>query len=427
MRLLYVCSDFGIQPSGTKGASIHLRAITRALAALGHDVQLLSPLPGPGDDHPVRRLLPPGCPLMDKAVKPLKHFLLEHDLGDDLPRDLRSLYYSAYAPQAAVDELAAGTPDAIIERLSLFSTVGLDLARICNRPLVLEVNALLTEEAQQYRTLVLRDLARIIQQRTLEQADAIIAVSDELAQRLIAIGIPPEKIHVAPNGADNAFFEVAPQAGVLARQALGLDGAFVVGFVGSLKPWHGVDVLLRAAALLDRKPGAVKVLIVGTGPEDERLRRLAGELGIAEDVVFTGAMEHARIPPLIAAMDVAVAPFRAIDSFYFSPIKLFEYMAAGACVLASRLGQIASVIEHGIDGLLCEPDNPDALASGIQSLWQSKNLRRRLGDAARAKAERRFNWRHTAELVMDVVQSRVAARTESRSDTQRLTELNSAS
>lgn len=423
MRLLYVCSDFGIQPSGTKGASIHLRAITRALASLGHDVQLLSPLPGPGDDHPLRRLLPPGCPLMDKAVKPLKHLLSQHGLGDDLPRDLRSLYYSAYAPQAAMDELASDKPDAIIERLSLFSTVGLDLARMTQRPLILEVNALLAEEAEQYRTLVLRDLARAIQHKTLDQADAIITVSDELAHRLISIGIPSEKVHVAPNGADDGFFAVTPQAGLAARQELGLGNAFVIGFVGSLKPWHGVDVLLRAAALLKREPGAVKLLIVGSGPENERLRRLAEDLNLTSDVIFTGAVEHANIPPLIAAMDVAVAPFRAIDHFYFSPIKLFEYMAAGACVLASRLGQIASVIDHNVDGVLCDPDDATALAAILEHLHSSPALRHKFGQAARAKALAQFNWKHTGELVMDVVLARIEKSRNTHANSERVAEL----
>jgi len=418
MRLLYVCSDFGIAPDGTKGASIHLRAITGALASLGHEVMLMSPRPGPGDGHAARRLLPPGCALVDDAVKPLKRFLVEHDLGDELPRDLRSLYYSACAADAAIETFsepsesgsAAGVPDAIIERLSLFSTVGMDLARRCDRPLILEVNALLTEEAEQYRTLLLGDMAREIERRTLARADAVLPVSRELAQRLIDRGASATKVHVVPNGADEAFFRAQPCDAAATRASLSLGNAFVVGFVGSLKPWHGVDVLLRAAATLNRGKGAVKVLIVGVGPEEQRLRALAVELGIDEHVVFTGAVEHRAVPALVAAMDVAVAPFQSIVNFSFSPIKLFEYMAAGACVVASRLGQISSVIEHDIDGVLCPPDDPQSLARSLDRLRGSEELRRRLGAAARAKALDRFTWTHTARQVSDVIESVCDAR-----------------
>ncbi len=414
MRLWYVCSDFGIPPDGSKGASIHLRAITGALARLGHDVLLISPRPGPGDRHPARRLLPPGCPLVDGAVKPLKRFLLEHDLGDELPRDLRTLYYSAYAVEAALEQLRTvrpeEKPDAVIERLSLFSTVGIDLARALDCPLMLEVNALLTEEAQQYRTLLLGDMAREIERRTLQQADAVLPVSHELGRRLIGQGVPAERVHVTPNGADDAFFQVESKDAVLARAALGLSDAFVVGFVGSLKPWHGVDALLRAAAILNGAGSAVKVLVVGVGPQESSLRSLAAELGLDGHVVFAGAVDHARVPALVAAMDVAVAPFQAIDNFYFSPIKLFEYMAAGACVVASRVGQIASVIEHEHDGLLCPPDDPAALAQLIDRLRESPDLRRRLGNAARAKAARDFSWTHTAQRVSTVIEKTFTAR-----------------
>ena len=411
MRLLYVCSDFGIAPDGSKGASIHLRAITGALASIGHEVLLISPRAGPGEGHPARRLLPPGCPLVDDAVKPLKKFLLDHELGDELPRDLRSLYYSAYAVDAAKERLSEiGKIDAVIERLSLFSTVGLDLAKKLDCPLILEVNALLTEEAEQYRTLLLRDMAREIEHRTLQQADAILPVSHELGRRLIDRGSPANKVHVTPNGADDAFFKVDRMDAAARRAAMGLSDAFVIGFVGSLKPWHGVDVLLRAAANLHDAGRPVKALIVGVGPQDQSLRMLASELGLNGHVVFTGAIDHATVPAMVAAMDVAIAPFQAIDHFYFSPIKLFEYMAAGACVVASRVGQIASVIEHEQDGLLCPPNDPAALALAIDRLRQSPELRKRLGAAARVKAGQQYAWTHTAQLVSTVIERTCVAR-----------------
>ena len=108
MRLLYLCSDFGIAPGGTKGASVHLRAITRGLADLGHDVRLLSPKEGPGDDHPARRLLPPGCPPADKTSRALKKWLGDHGLDDTIARDLRPLLWNTWVPDQVNELLAEG-------------------------------------------------------------------------------------------------------------------------------------------------------------------------------------------------------------------------------------------------------------------------------------------------------------------------------
>jgi len=412
MRLLYVCSDFGIVPSGVKGASIHLRAITAALAARGCDVALLSPRPGPDADHAARRLLPPGCPLVDELVKPLKRWMAGRGLGDALPRDLRGLCYSAWAPDVALKAIATGDgpgPQAVIERMSLFSTVGMDIAEALEVPLILEVNAILTDEAESFRTLHLRDLATEIEHRVFERADAILAVSRELKQGLVARGVPEQKVHIVPNGADAAFFELRHDAKAT-RSAIRLDGEFTVGFVGSLKPWHGVDLLLRAFARLTRVLSGARLLIVGTGPEEEKLQTLAVELGIAGAVHFRGAVEHREVAPLVGAMDVAVAPFRSMAGFYFSPIKLFEYMAAERCIVASRLGQIESVIAHGEDGLLVAPDDETALFEALESLAALPHVRRALGEGARTKARAHFTWGHAADAVLDVVTEAVAQR-----------------
>lgn len=406
MKLLYVCSDFGIPPSGTKGASIHLRAITRALIEAGVDVQLLSPLDGPDGDHPVHRLLPPGCPPAKQTVKLLKRWMRGCGLNDALARELRPLLYNAWAPEKALEAMADSPPDAILERLSLLGHVGLDLADALNVPLIVEVNALLTEEARAYRSLQLSDLAETIERRVLDRADALIAVSSPIADRLAARGVKPERIHVVPNGVDVAAYARSPD-GEACRSALGFDDAFVIGFVGSLKPWHGVDVLLRAAAGLRQTDASVRVLVVGAGPELASLRPLADELGLGDKVTFTGAVDHHRIPEMLSAMDVAVAPFHDVEGFYFSPIKLFEYMAAGLCVIASNLGQIAEVVTDGVNGLLCAPGDEHALQTAVQRVRQAPEVRRRLGEAAAETVRRKYTWAHAARAVSTIIESAI--------------------
>ena len=409
MRLLYLCSDFGIAPAGTKGASIHLRAITAGLAALGHEVLILSPREGPGIDHPARRLLPPGCPVLEEFLGDFRKWMSDRKLDANVCSEIRSLAYNGWAGPMAKAALSDRRPVAVIERLSLFGHLGLDIAEACEVPLIVEVNALMTEEAGAFRSLQMKGLAEEIERRVLERADAVIAVSGPLAARLEGRGLDPGRIHVVPNGVDLPRFADAPPVAVC-RRALGLDGAFVVGFAGSLKVWHGVDVLIRAFERLHRDDPSARLLVVGEGPMLASLRDQASRIGQGAAVQFMGAVPHDRIPVLLRAMDVAVAPFRGMNDFYFSPIKLFEYMASGACVVASRLGQIQEVIEDGVNGLLCEPDDPEALRVVLERARQDAALRDRLAATALATVRDRYTWDHAARTTSALVQNTIENR-----------------
>ncbi len=412
MRLLYVCSDFGIPPSGTKGASVHLRAITRQLSKRGHEVQLLSPREGPGDNHPVSRVLPPGCPPTKKSTKVLKQWLIEHEFNAGLAGELRSLVYNQWARDQALDALEGAAPAVIIERLSLLGHVGLDLAETLGVPLIVEVNALLTEEARAFRTLEMRHLAEVIERRMLSRANAVITVSVALADRVEALGVMRDRIHVVPNGADIEVFDATPPRDAC-RQELDLRDELVIGFVGSLKPWHGMDLLLSAFAKLHHEQPQTRLLIVGTGPREATLRAQVDRLALDEVVTFTGAVSHERVPALLRAMDVAVAPYPDLEGFYFSPIKLFEYMAAGTCVVASRLGQIAEVIEDGIDGLLFEPGDEADLLAVLRRACDATALRVSLGERGQRTVRTKYTWARSAELVDRVIQEVLANRSTS--------------
>ncbi len=410
LNILYVCSDFGIRPQGVKGASIHLRSITRALSDLGHCVSLLSPHPAPDSGHPVIPL-PIACDdVLVEAAGRLRHWLKGHHFSHSAGHELRDLSYNMWVVDRACALLDDQVPDAIVERLSLFGSVGMELAERWNCPHIVEVNALLSREAAQYRDLEMGSLACEIEQRVLNSSDAVTVVSRELSDELTGIGVDGGKIHVVPNGTDVDLFDPKDDGKSLRRQ-LGLGNAFVVGFAGSLKAWHGVDVLVTAFKEVLKDEPRSMLLIVGTGPMEDLLRTQAMGMGIGESVVFTGGVEHALIPTYLSAMDVAVAPFLDIDSFYFSPIKLFEYMAAGVCVIASELGQIADVIEDGHEGLLCPANDATALAMAMNRARQYPELRSRLGAAARSLVERKYTWRAAARKTSDIVEHAVQGRT----------------
>ncbi len=411
MRLLYVCNDFGIPPTGTKGASVHLRAITRALVEFGHDVELLSPKDGPGADHPVGCFSLPGRSPAKQVAGRLKRWLSDRGLDEGVARALRPLLFNEWVDDQTSqhDDTDRPRPDAVIERLAMFSHVGIDLADRFDVPLVVEVNAPITQEACTYRSSSLQTLAAEIEHRVLERADALTVVSAQLADHIVARGIDRGKIHVVPNGANASVYADLPPREVC-REALGLDGRFVIGFVGSLKPWHGVDLLIEAFDDFVKRAPEATLLIVGTGPQEGQLKSLVERLNLTRSVVFHGAVAHDDVPALLQAVDVAVAPFQPVKDFYFSPIKLFEYMASGACVIASNLGQIAEVIVDDANGLLYDAGDVVQLTALLDRVHTSQDLRDRLGAAGYATVHDRFTWARAARDTMDAVDTAVRRR-----------------
>lgn len=176
----------------------------------------------------------------------------------------------------------------------------------------------------------------------------------------------------------------------------------MVGFVGSLKPWHGVDVLLEAIRRLAGSHPRLRLLVVGDGPMRSSLEEFTRRAGLEGVVTFAGAVPYAAVPGHLAALEIATAPFLFTDDFYFSPLKVVEAMAAGLPVVASRLATVESML--GGTGVLVEPGDPAALASGLDRLLGDPALARSLGERARERC--------VSELAWDDVARRIVARVE---------------
>jgi glycosyltransferase involved in cell wall biosynthesis len=382
MRLAYVVGDLGIPWSGTKGACVHVRCITRALAAAGHDVTCFVARAGDGpppEGGPrvveVRGTEPaPGPAPADRASE-LAGFLLNEPLA-----------------RAVLAEHAVAPFAAIIERHSLWSVAGLLVRRTCGVPLLLEVNAPLPEEASRWRGLASGELAHALRAQAFAEADVVMAVSEEVAAVARREGAPADRVTVVPNGFDADQFR--PERRTAAR-----DAPPVIAFVGSLRPWHGVEILAAAFADVARRHSTARLLVVGDGPSREAVRTLAADPLLAGRVEVTGAVPHERVADLLAAADIAVAPYPAGGDFYFSPLKLYEYMGAGLPVVASDVGQVAQVITHGVTGWLVPPGDAGALADGLLALAQDFDLRRRLGATAALVAHASHRWEDVAARV----------------------------
>ena len=166
-------------------------------------------------------------------------------------------------------------------------------------------------------------------------------------------------------------------------------------FAGSFKPWHGLDVLLEAFATAVRAGADLELELLGDGPGRQAAIERSAALGIAALTAFPGALPHEAIPARLLAAEIAVAPAPANAPPYLSALKLREYAAAGCAIIAASLPQVSGQFRHGHDALLVAPGDTDALAGAIASLARDAPLRRRLGDAAAARAAE-FDWAHVA-------------------------------
>jgi glycosyltransferase involved in cell wall biosynthesis len=377
MRLLYVSADPGIPILGHKGASVHVREFVAALSAEGVSVAIASPRVRPeGDRLDAPADLVEIAPVVAKQHRDAASL---HAAIDEQTRELTRL----------AEEVGA---NAIYERYSLHSRAGAEAAEALDLPYILEVNAPLRDEARRFRTLAHPDVAAETEERVYEAADRVFAVSTSLAALLREEGVAPRKLEVLGNAVTPAKFP--PHR---------LQRGFTVGFAGSLKAWHGVDVLTDAVCAAAADVPDLRLEVVGDGPVAPVLDKV--ELP-AERFVRHGARSHSETLGLLASWDVGVAPYVAASpTFYFSPLKVVEYMAAGACPVASDLGEIRALLGDDERGVLVPPGDRRALRSALVELATDRRRTAALGARAREYAHRSLSWRRNARRALACVHS----------------------
>jgi glycosyltransferase involved in cell wall biosynthesis len=372
MRILY---SHRIQ--SRDGQGVHLDSLVAALRAEGHEVLLVGPSAyaqaGFGGESRtvalIRRLLP------------------------GFATEILELLYTIPATLKLARAAAAFRPDAIYERYNLFHLAGAVVARRRGLPLLLEVNAPLAEERARFGGLALKPLARWAERFVWRRATWALPVTEVLAGHLREAGVDSARIVVIPNGIDLAEF---PEA-LAARAAPDQAGELVLGFVGFVRDWHGLDRVVREIAAY---PGPQRLVlqVVGEGPARPGLEALAAELGVADRVRFTGLAAREAIPAQVAAFDIALQPASVP---YASPLKVFEYMAAGRAIVAPDQPNLREVLKDGETALLFDPAVPGAFWGAVQRLVDDAALRQRIGSAARAEVlARDLTWAGNARRVV---------------------------
>jgi glycosyltransferase involved in cell wall biosynthesis len=384
MRIAYICADPGIPVFGCKGASIHVQSVLREFLRQGHEVELFATRFG-------------GDPPADfKAVKlhPLPTLPKGMQLDAQQAREQAALSANLELRIALEN---AGTFDLIYERYALWSYTGLEFARDRNIPSVLEVNAPLIEEQEAHRGLVLASEAQQVAHRVFGAATILVAVSEEVATYLKGYATAKGRVHLVPNGVDLSRFPSDLQPALP-------DPRFTVGFVGTMKPWHDLPTLLEAFARFHQEVAESRLLLIGDGPLRATLESQAKVLGIESDVVFAGAVPPGEVPGYLASMDVAIAPYPADRPCYFSPLKVYEYMAAGLPTIGSAVGQLATLIAEGETGHLYEAGNVEALKTQLLHFSIYPAEREQMGHNARHQAER-HSWAQVVQTILQLALS----------------------
>jgi alpha-maltose-1-phosphate synthase len=371
VRILYCALDQ--QVPGTLGGSVHVQAVAEGLAARGHEVHVATQA-GNG--------WPPG------AVR-------WHAMGPPLGRqELRWMRTGSVANLARRIDA-----NVVMERYYNFGGEGVFAAARLGCPAVLEVNApivdypgspkqrldraLLVEPMRRWRDRI----ARHVQLFVTTTADILPPWIDR--KRVLEIEWGADVEHFQPRGNGDRRFVADPNR----VQCV---------FAGAFRSWHGVVQLSATLARLhnagDHRFGAI---FIGDGPERAAAERVARDL---PGITFTGALPHSELPAALASADIGVAPFEPARhaplrlGFYWSPLKIYEYMAAGLPVVAPALPRLRRLVEHGREGLLYDPSEPQGLDHAIVSLADAA-LRQRMGEAARARVVRDFSWAaHCAAL-----------------------------
>ena len=390
-------------PHHVTGYTLRTHGLARAIKHAGWTVDTLT-RPGYPWDRP-------------DAVKvsfrnfqfPVDDLVYERLMGPGSNRTAIDEYISAAA--ASLGAVFEERRPAVVHAASNYVNAlpALVAARRAGLPFVYEVRGL-WELTSAQRTVSGETSERFEIQRGLEtltarQADAVLAINDSLKDELVRRGVAEERISVAPNSVDLTRFTPIPRDEEL-KQMLGLSNRFVLGFIGSIVDYEGLDDAVEALNLLQRGAIDAALLVVGGGSAERMVAERAAERGLSDRLVMTGRIAPEAVPRYYSIIDVAIFPRKPVAvAETVSPLKPLEAMAMRRPVVASNVAAMAEMVQHDRTGLLFEKGDLAGLATAIARIYRDPALGVRLGETGRAYVEAERTWDVTAARVLEVYES----------------------
>ncbi len=383
MKILYVAVDTPIP--GSHGGSVHVHELCRALSRRGHDVHVVAPTDASDGSGAEVKAWRDGDVQLHRLRRPPRFF--EWTAGRWIRRLAETL-----------------VPDVVVERFYTFGGAGVWAAHSLAIPAVLEVNSPARPVPGSWRDrldrlTVVRPVDRW-RRRVLEWSDAIYGTSTHLVPAEARSGLT-----VVTNGVDIDRFRPGPLRV--------MPGPLRCVYASSFRSWHGAEELVQAVAICVARGVDVHVTCLGLGPRWAAARNAARRAGLDGTIRFVGLVPFDEVPSHLAAADVGLAPFtpsafRALRlGWFWSPIKIFEYLAAGLAVVTIDIEELRALLPESV-GRFYTPGAPRELADALERLASDRDAVRHLGETARSLAESCYTWGHQAAAVEGVLEQAVA-------------------
>jgi PEP-CTERM/exosortase A-associated glycosyltransferase len=292
---------------------------------------------------------------------------------------------------------------------------GIPALRVSRRhriPLVYEVRAFWEDAAVDHGTSrewgIRYRATRALETWVLKRANAVTVICEGLRNDIVARGINKEKITIIPNAVNYEHFDKSVEPDEQLREQLQLKDKPVLGFIGSFYAYEGLALLLEALAIILKTRPNMRLLLVGGGPEERRLKELTAKLGLQENVIFTGRVPHEQVPRFYGLVDILVYPRMSMRlTELVTPLKPLEAMARGRMIVASDVGGHRELISDRETGYLFKAGDPNSLATTVLDVFNCKQDWPRVRDAARQYVELERNWKISVERYRQVYERAV--------------------
>jgi glycosyltransferase involved in cell wall biosynthesis len=390
VKILYVALKESLP--GSHGGAVHVLEVAQQLTRRGHQITVVVQ----GKPGQVERETLDGFEV--RRIKTRSNFLL-------------------FQSEPQVRELLAqNKPGVVMERYYNFAGAGVRAAQKARVPVVLEVNAPMMDPPGSRKSSADKMMLGWMTRKAREQAEGARRIVTPLAAT-----VPfPEfhgKVREIPWGANVELFDRArldEREIETLRARLNPQNKRVVAFLGSFRPWHGVREFVRVAQEIARERSDVLFLMIGSGELLDETRATIAAAGLDNQIILTGGVPYASVPQYLALADVGVAPFNTRVhpplkvGFYWSPLKVHEYMAMGLPVVTIDVPGLDRIARNEREGLLYGENDAAQLRAAILRLVDDPALARRLGEAGRSRVVENFSWQKHAELLEQVLQECVS-------------------